>query len=191
MRRLLVEALLVLAVLFLARMLLDSGAEIERLESNQKALNQSITYYETRLGEEVASCEALRLRCSEYEARHARDAAELRTLGVRLRCLESASKLATESELKFQTPLEPAPSVVSDSVRLFAWRDAWVEVEGALRADTLHCQIRSVDTLVQVVHRVPHRFLFFRWGTKALRQEIRSKNPHTRIVYAEYIKIEK
>ena len=51
--------------------------------------------------------------------------------------------------------------------------------------------IRSVDTLRQAVHRIPRRFLFIRWGTKALRQEIVSTNPHTRIVYAEYVKIER
>lgn len=53
------------------------------------------------------------------------------------------------------------------------------------------CRIRSIDTLRQVVHRIPRRFLFIRWGTKALRQEIVSTNPHTRIVHAEYVKIER
>ena len=43
----------------------------------------------------------------------------------------------------------------------------------------------------QVVHRIPRRFLFIRWGTKALRQEIVPSNPHTRIVYSEYVKIER
>ena len=36
---------------------------------------------------------------------------------------------------------------------------------------------------------VPRRFLFFRWGTKAIRQEIIPANPHTRIVYAEYVQL--
>ena len=54
-----------------------------------------------------------------------------------------------------------------------------------------HGRIRSVDTLRQVVHRVPRRFLFIRWGTKALRQQIVSSNPHTRIVYTEYVRIER
>ena len=53
------------------------------------------------------------------------------------------------------------------------------------------CSIACIDTLRQVVHRIPRRFLFIRWGTKALRQEIVSTNPHTRIVYAEYVKIER
>ena len=51
--------------------------------------------------------------------------------------------------------------------------------------------VESVDTLRQVVHRVPRRFLFIRFGTKAVRQEIVSSNPHTRIVYAEYVRFAK
>lgn len=37
--------------------------------------------------------------------------------------------------------------------------------------------------------RVSQRFLFIRWGTKAIRQEVVSSNPHTRIVYTDYIKL--
>ena len=78
-----------------------------------------------------------------------------------------------------------------DTVRLFRWRDRWVAVEGRLTADSVVCRVESVDTLHPIVHRIPRRFLFIRWGTKALRQEIRSANPHTRIVHAEYVKIER
>ena len=78
-----------------------------------------------------------------------------------------------------------------DTARVFRWRDTWVSVEGRIGRDLVACRIRSVDTLRQAVHRIPRRFLFIRWGTKALRQEIVSTNPHTRIVYAEYVKIER
>jgi hypothetical protein len=37
---------------------------------------------------------------------------------------------------------------------------------------------------------VPKRFLFFKYGCKGIRQEILSKNPHSRIVYSQYIEIE-
>ncbi len=63
--------------------------------------------------------------------------------------------------------------------------------EGAVTADSVLCRVESTDTLRQVVHRIPRRFLFIRWGTKALRQEIVPSNPHTRIVYSEYVKIER
>ena len=84
-----------------------------------------------------------------------------------------------------------AAAVRFDTVRSFRWRDPWVTVEGRIRGDSADCRVESVDTLRQVVHRVPRRFLFIRFGTKAVRQEIVSSNPHTRIVYAEYVRFAK
>ncbi|MEG1886285.1 MAG: DUF6549 family protein, partial [Alistipes sp.] len=81
--------------------------------------------------------------------------------------------------------------ILRDTLRLFRWHDTWVRVEGLIGADSVQCRVESVDTLQQIVHRIPRRFLFFRWGTKAIRQEIVSTNPHTQIVYSEYIEMKK
>ena len=64
-----------------------------------------------------------------------------------------------------------------------------MRVWGIIRRDTLMLDYRSVDTLHQVIHRVPRKFLFFRFGTKGIRQEVWSSNPHTRLVYSEYIEL--
>ncbi len=53
----------------------------------------------------------------------------------------------------------------------------------------VNCKVQSVDTLIQVVHRVTRQFWFIKWGTKAIRQDIVSKNPHSQIVYTEYIEL--
>ena len=173
-------------------------AENRRLVENQTALAADVTRYRTRLGAEAASVQALRLRCGEFEALHAADAEEIRRLGLKIRRLEAAAKTVTATEAEIRTPLRDTvvvrsgdPHPVRDSVRLFRWRDPWVTVEGRIGRDSAVCRIRSIDTLRQVVHRIPRRFLFIRWGTKALRQEIVSTNPHTRIVHAEYVKIER
>ena len=80
--------------------------------------------------------------------------------------------------------------VYVDSLKHFEWRDLpWVAVAGTIRNGMVDLDVASVDTLMQIVHRVPKRFLFFRYGTKAIRQEVVSKNPHTRIVYSEYIEL--
>ena len=43
-----------------------------------------------------------------------------------------------------------------------------------------------MDTIKQIVHRVPKKFLFIKYGTKGIKQEVVSKNPHTKIVFTEY-----
>ena len=145
--------------------------------------------------------------CREFERLRAGDAERIRQLGIRLRRVEAAATLATATEIDVQVPLHDtivrrdfaavcdsgrlAAAVRFDTVRSFRWRDPWVTVEGRIRDDSVACRVESVDTLRQVVHRVPRRFLFIRFGTKAVRQEIVSSNPHTRIVYAEYVRFAK
>lgn len=172
--------------------------ENKRLVQNQEALATEVVHYRTRLGEEAASAQALRLRCAEFEQLRAADAAHIRRLGIRIRRLEAAAKAVTRSEVAVSAPLRDTVVVrlrdtvrVHDTLRLFRWRDAWVEVEGEVAADSVRCRVASTDTLRQIVHRVPRRFLFIRWGTKAIRQEILSSNPHTRIVYSDYVRIER
>lgn len=81
------------------------------------------------------------------------------------------------------------PSV--PEAKVFRWSDRHVSVDGVIRDDSASCRVVSVDTLQQIVHRVPRRFLFIRWGTKAIRQEVVSSNPHTNIVYTEYIELKR
>ena len=179
--------------------------ETQRLRQNQEALASDLVRYRTRAGKEAAAAEVLRLRCAEFERLRAEDAEEIRRLGIRIRRVESTTSLSTASQTDLRVPLRDSPVVRRDSsgplcptgrpqldtLRTFRWNDPWTSVEGIIRHDSVLCRIRSIDTLRQVVHRIPHRFLFIRWGTKALRQEIVSSNPHTRIVYAEYIRIER
>ena len=161
--------------------------ENRRLTQNQHALAAGIERYRTRLGQEAASVQALRLRCAEFEELRAADAAEIRRLGIKLRRLEAAARTATATKVEIRTPVRDTvvvrlrdTLVVRDTLRLFR-----------CTADSVLCRVESADTLRQVVHRIPRRFLFIRWGTKALRQEIVPSNPHTRIVYSEYVKIER
>jgi hypothetical protein len=133
---------------------------------------------------------ALQLDLDEYRRWHERDLKRIRSLGVRLRHVESLSKTATKSEVKFVAP-RCDTVILRDTLSLFNWSDAWVRIDGAIRGKEVECCIESVDTLHQVIHRVPHRFWFSRYGTKAIRQEIVSSNPHTRIVYTEYIELPK
>lgn len=171
--------------------------ETRRLEENLRAVTATTDRYRRRLDSESASCEVLRLRCREFERLRGEDARRLREQGIRIRRLEAAATHATATRLEAAAPLRDTVRILvrdtlilHDTVRLFRWHDTWVTVEGELRADSVRCRVESVDTLRQVVRRIPRRFLFIRWGTKALRQEITSSNPHTRIVSSEYLRIE-
>ena len=162
--------------------------EAERLDNNQTALTEQIARYRTSLDESAASVRALQLRCGEYERICAEDAARIRDLGIKIKRLESAAKSAVRTEVEIVAPLRDT-IILRDTLRLFRWQDPWVEVEGLIGLDSVECRVASIDTLRQVVHRVPRRFLFIKYGIKAIRQEVISSNPHSQIVYSEYIEL--
>ena len=167
-----------------------SANEVARLRNNNEALASEATLYKTRLNESAASVVALQLRIDEYRKQHERDTKRIKALGIRLRRVESVATAATQSQVKFVAPRHDT-IILKDTLSLFRWSDSWVKVEGSIHNDKVECKVESFDTLRQVIHRVPRRFWFIRYGTKAIRQEITTSNPHTRIVYAEYIELPK
>lgn len=199
----------------------DERAERRRVQSNNEVLTDSVEFYRTASGKHAASRQVLELRASELERYNAQLAATVRELRIRTRRLETAATTATRTEVQITAPLKPAgpqPSAwekygagvrrAADSVKaaldrkfsglpkvpeakVFRWSDRHVSVDGVIRDDSASCRVVSVDTLQQIVHRVPRRFLFIRWGTKAIRQEVVSSNPHTNIVYTEYIELKR
>lgn len=174
-------------------MLIDSLYDAKlRLEANQRALLSDVDFYRTEAGESAASVAALSLELDELREARGRDAQKIRDLGIRLRRAESISRAATVSSVEERVVVRDSVilrDTLRDTLMVFLGGDVWNSISGVIRGDTLHYRVQSVDTLFQVVHRVPRRFLFFRYGTKGIRQEIISSNPHTRLVYSEYIEL--
>lgn len=164
----------------------------QRLRRNQHSLLSDVELYQTKAGESAASVEALKLRLDEFREHRAADAERIKELGIRLRRAESFAKSATESDYEATLLLRDTVIVrdtIRDTVRTFEGGDRWSKIRGIVKADSIAYALHSVDTLYQVVHRVPRKFWFIRYGTKAIRQEIVSSNPHTKLVYTEYIEL--
>ncbi len=176
--------LLVVALCLLRR----SEQERVRHASNVAALVSENQGLRARLADGAYSLPRMRMTSGEVSDFRPRLATEIADLGIRLRRVESLTHLATT--LHLDTLISTPAPLLSDSLCRLRWRDSWVNLSVEVRPTKSHIVFSSCDTLFQVVHRVPYRWWIFSFGTKAIRQEIRSSNPHTRLVYAEYIEIE-
>lgn len=194
MRTFLLSATLVATTALLLSLIYIRGltAENRRLEANHATLLGEVELYRTKAGESAASVGVLTLQLDEMREQRAADARRIRDLDIRLRRAESYARNVTMSSYEATMSLRDSIIVrdtLRDTVRIFLGGDVWSRVAGVIRGDSLRYSVQSIDTLFQVVHRVPRRFLFFRYGTKAIRQEIVSSNPHTRLVYSEYVEL--
>lgn len=180
-----------LMLLFSLEALRRSVAEGERLASNQRALISENQSLRAASPARQKSAERMRMTAGEFDEFRTQSARRVESLGVKIRHLRSVTLAESIQQLDTLTTTSSlCPSILSDSLCRVRWRDSWVSLDVEVRPEASRLRLTSCDTLFQVVHRVPWRWWIFSWGTKAIRQEITSSNPHTRLVYAEYIEIE-
>ena len=199
MKKYLIITCLLLALLSagLTQCLYKSSIEKRRLRNNQEALMSEVKLYETKAGESAASVLRLQLTKDELERNYQDVCQEAKELGIKLKRLQSVSQTSIQSEIDIQTEIKDSfiyrPEIhLVDTLKVFRWNDPpWAEVSGVIDSGKINIQLHTTDTIKQMVHRVPKRFLFFRFGCKAIRQEIISKNPHNEIIYSEYIELKK
>ena len=189
---LIVIIVLLLLVGGLSHRLQKACAERDRLEDNQAALLSQVEYWTTENGKHAADVLKLSLTVDELKQTNAALKKTTDDLGIKLKRVQSASTTGVKTEVKFITQVRDS-IVYRDSivvpVKAFTWRDPWTDVTGVIERDSVDLLVSSVDTLTTIVHKVPHKFWFIKWGCKAVKQTVVSSNPHTKITYTEYIEV--
>lgn len=167
-------------------------AEKARFKANQTALLSKVDTLTTESGKHAAEVLKLTLTANELKKSNAQLKATADELHIKLKRVQSASTSATKTEIKVVTQMRDS-IVYRDSIitpiKVFSWRDAWTDINGMIEKDSVDLSVQSVDTLTTIVHKVPHKFWFIKWGCKAIKQTVISSNPHTKITYTEYIEV--
>lgn len=165
----------------------------ERLHGNQSALMADVELYKTKAGENAAKVQRLQLTASEFESQCADLKAEVERLGIKTKQLQQV--IASSSQTKVEVRTQVKDSIVYvpllaklDTLKCFEFNDGWVRANGCIDSSGhFEGEFESNDSLLIVAHRVPKRFLFFRWGCKRVELDIVNTNPHAQIKYARYI----
>ena len=179
-------------VLVLAWLLFShERSEKERYKSNQTALLSDIAYYKTENERNVASVRALTLTKSEIETYNKNLAERCDELEISLRRLISAN--ITNMQTDYHLVGEMRDSLVLryntiDTLRCMDYDDSYLTFSACVDSAGMYvADIVSRDTVTAIVHRIPRRFLFFKFGTKEVRQEVHCANPRTQIITTQYI----
>lgn len=194
MKKALYTTIVILAALLIAHIatLRKVRVEKERLEANQTALLSQVEYWTTKSGKSAADVRKLTLTVDELKQANATLEKTADDLGIKLKRVQSASTTGVKTEVKLITQVRDS-IVYRDSiiipVKAFTWRDPWTDVTGVIERDSVDLSVSSVDTLTTIVHKIPHKFWFIKWGCKAIKQTVVSSNPHTKITYNEYIEV--
>ncbi|MDE7345145.1 MAG: hypothetical protein K2N48_00195 [Muribaculaceae bacterium] len=194
MKKLLIYSIiaLVLVVIGLSYSLHKTTQEKARYVANQTALLADVEHYKTQSGLNAASVQKLTLTNAELKKNYDDVVKTAEDLKIKVKRLQSVTTSSTETKLEVKAPVHDTIVIrdgVIDKLSTFYWQDPWTDVRGIIEQDSVDLNIQTYDTIVQFVHKVPHKFWFIKWGCKAIKQDIVSKNPHTNIVFTKYIEL--
>lgn len=165
--------------------------EVRRTRENVETLQEGITRYRTSDSLNAISVGRLTLTKREMKEREADLLQQVDKLNIKVRRLNAV--LETQSEAKAEVVTILRDSVINDTtvLKCLKYDDNYFRIDACIHADTLQGTLRYTDTLIQVLHRVPRKFWFIRWGTKAVKQDAYFANPNAVINYSRYIELKK
>ena len=162
--------------------------EKARLENNQDTLIKSNTLFKIKDSLNATKINALTLNLSSAKEYYQRLIKEAKEAGIKEGRINSITELGTNTLDTIILTLKDS-IIIYDTLKCFDYNDEFMEMKGCIRNDSLSLNYSNTDTLIQFVSRVPKKWWFFKWGTKAIEQTIVSKNPKTKFTYQKYIEI--
>lgn len=151
-------------------------AEIERLDRNIDAMNETEVQYISKLGDAAVKRKALELSARELKKQNADLYNEVKALDVRLKDALSVNKVVTKTVIK-----EVVRTDTINGAAISEYRDPWNTIRSEQRGDSTELSYQGNDTIVGVISIRKKRFLFFRWGVKSVDYDVSNKNPKSKM----------
>ena len=140
--------------------------------------------------EQAYQIQALSFTIDEYKEYRAEDMKTIKSLKLQLKNITTISKQSLEVNVPISVPLTKEESQIkpiSTNVRL---HNEHISFIGTVTNDSLTAKIQVPIQLTQIVHKVPkHKFLWWSWGCKGIKQIVVSNNPYVNLKYSEYIEL--
>lgn len=178
-------------------------ADNKRLAANQESMLFSLDTLTLANGAHLAHVQQLELTKGELEKAVKDKDKELAAMDIKVNRLQmmlntaSTTKVNVEAQLidsivKVPSKFDGDITFTLDTLKAWHWQDAWVSANGTInKRGWVHADFTSHDSLMIVGHRVPKRFLCFKFGCKRIELDIKSSNPHTKLTYARMLQLVK
>lgn len=165
--------------------------KIDVYKNNEVTLKEGIRRYVTQDSLNAIQIGKLILSKKEFKTQESALLEEIKKLKIKVGRLNAV--LETQSEVKTQMVIVFHDSIIelNKVVKCLEYDDNYFKINACIENDTLKGELTYRDTLIQVIHRVPRKFLFIKFGTKAIKQEAYFKNKNAHIAYSRFIEIKK
>lgn len=154
----------------------EQAVELERRERTVTALQAVEQTYLTKLGDAAAKRQVLELSEKELRKSNADLHEEIKALNIRVKDALSATKTTAKTIIDERVRVDTVNNVIQAE-----YKDAWNNIRSEQVGDSARLYYEGRDSIVGVVSIRKKRFLFFRWGIKAVEYDISNKNPKTKV----------
>lgn len=178
--------------------------QIQELERNQKVLLGELTLFKAADSLNAVEMGELSLTLREYEKTHENDLKAIKDLRIK------ASALASVNKMQLQTITRLGGRVVdtiylhldtltnkttADTARCIKSRSKWLDLDLCVYNNgTYRGSVTSRDSIFVAEEVKYKRFLGFLWRTNVVKErnvKVTSKNPNTKIIGVEFVRIKK
>lgn len=167
-------------------------ADNRRMAENVQGVSEALQGFQTadrRIGVQNG---LIAMKLEELSVLYPSLQSEIENLKVKPQRVVQIQGTHTESEKVITTLLRDSVILDTVQIRVFDYEDGYYTVNGQSWGDTQRVEVKSRDTLVQVVFKGKReKPVLWIFSPRKLEQRLVLKNPNARIVYNKNIQIQK
>jgi len=171
---------------------LELREDNRRMAENVRGVSETLQGFQTadqRIGVQNS---LIAMKLEELSILYPSLQSEIENLKVKPQRVVQIQGTHTENEKVITTLLRDSVIMDTVQIRVFDYEDGYYSVHGQSWGDTQRVEVKSRDTLIQVVYKGrrerPELWIF---SPRKLEQRLSLKNPNARIVYNKNIQIQK
>ena len=187
---LIIAVTILIGVVTLLSYLLDrERKESKRVSNNQTALITGLEYRRTKDSTEIASTNVITLERNEYKRLYKQRGDTIKDMGYKLSRVNSVQEVKTEANHQIKVPIKDHTLPNNLTTPCFNYSSPYLDVTGCVIDSTLHAEIKMRADLQIIAHRVPKQWWFIKWGTKAVKVDVISRDKNCTITHNRYIEL--
>ncbi len=178
--------------LWLAKGLVQAKQNYKRVNQSFADSKKELVHFKTINGKLAAKVDVLQFRNTEIKKIYPEILEEIKNLKIKSRLATQFSETVLHNQIEISAELKDSLRDDSVKVQSFDYKDEFYEVKGQILSDSIHLNINSCDSIIQVVYKGKRNrpWLWF-FSKRNLEQVIYSKNPNSEIQYSRIIEIVK
>ncbi len=167
-------------------------ADNRRMAENVRGVSEALQGFQTADDRIGVQNSLIAMKLEELSVLYPSLQSEIKNLKVKPQRVVQIQGTHTENEKVITTLLRDSLIMDTVQIRVFDYEDGYYTVKGQSWGDTQRVEVKSRDTLVQVVYKGRReRPVLWIFSPRKLEQRLVLKNPNARIVYNKNIQIQK